>query len=129
MNANDLLDYDLKAVKAVTRYAADLKTVIDIVPAGSIVGKVYSWVLRDGILWWMLYETYLPGKNMFVRNDETALIALNPSNTQVTVITPGIVTDLLGSNPLDSLGNFFKSGTTLIIAGIVAYVFLTRKRK
>lgn len=128
MTANDYIEYDLKALKSVPRLAADLKTVVDIVPAGAIVGKIYSWVVRDGKVYWMLYETYLPGKNMFVLHDEAALQPLNPSTTKVEVFTPGIITDLLGSNPLDSLGNLFKSGTTLIICGVIAYFILTKKK-
>lgn len=129
MTTKDYIDYDLQAIKPVNRLQADLLTVTDTVPAGSYVGKIYSWVTGvNGQIYWELYETYEPGKNMFVRHDPNALKPITPVTANIQVTTPGVVTDLLGENPLTSVTNFFKSGATLLLLGAAALYFFTRRK-
>lgn len=129
MTTNDYVDYDLQAIKPVSRLQADLLTVVDTVEPGSNVGKIYSWLTGSGgQIYWMLYDSYEPGKNMFVKHDPDALKPILPVTANVTVTTPGVVTDLLGENPLTSVTNFFKNGTTLLLVGAAALYFFTRRK-
>jgi len=129
MTADDYVDYELQALQPVTRYQGDLATVVDTVESGSIVGKIYSWYKgADGVVWWMLYDTYEPGKNMYVKHDPDKLKPIVPGTANVVVNTPGLITDLLGENPLTSVTNFFKSGTMLLVAGGVVLYLVTRRK-
>jgi hypothetical protein len=122
--ANDYLDYELKAVKPVTRYQGDLKTVVDVVNQGSIVGKIYSWkVDAAGNVWWMLYESWKPGSAMFVKHDGSALLPVPPSGTKIEVTTPGFLTDF--ANAAGTVGTQILIPVLIAIVGIF---LLTRRR-
>jgi hypothetical protein len=64
-NANDILDKTLYAKKPVNVYSApnNLLTPLYVVSSGNIVGVVYSWVKKDDIVYWHLYD------NTFVTHD------------------------------------------------------------
>jgi hypothetical protein len=64
-NANDILDKTLYAKKSVNVYSApnNLLTPLYVVTPGNIVGVVYSWVKKNDIVYWHLYD------NTFVTHD------------------------------------------------------------
>lgn len=64
-NANDILDKTLYAKKPVNVYSApnNLLTPLYVVSPGNIVGVVYSWVKKNDIVYWHLYD------NTFVTHD------------------------------------------------------------
>jgi len=64
-NANDILDKTLYAKKSVNVYSApnNLLTPLYVVSPGNIVGVVYSWVKKNDIVYWHLYD------NTFVTHD------------------------------------------------------------
>jgi hypothetical protein len=64
-NANDILDKTLYAKKSVNVYSApnNLLTPLYVVNPGNIVGVVYSWVKKNDIVYWHLYD------NTFVTHD------------------------------------------------------------
>ncbi len=110
--ANDYINYTLQAgTKSVPRYQGDLSTVVDVVDPGSIVGTIYSWVTRNGVTYWELYESYAPGSPMYVKHDAD-LIPINPSGTIVQVTSPGFFTDLSNS----SLGTLTKYAGYALLA-------------
>lgn len=122
--ANDFFDYDLKAAKPVQRYAGDLRTVIDTVQQGSVVGKIYSWVQdSSGTVWWELYETWKPGFNMWVKHDPNALLPVPPSNSTIQVSTPGLLEDFANAASAAS-----KNVLLPIAIAIAALAFLLRKK-
>lgn len=64
-NANDIVDKTLYAKKLVNVYSApnNLLTPLYVVSPGNIVGVVYSWVKKNDIVYWHLYD------NTFVTHD------------------------------------------------------------
>jgi hypothetical protein len=54
MTANYYLDATLRAVQPVDVLNHPGGTIIRTVEPGSIVGKIFSWVQRNGTLWWQL---------------------------------------------------------------------------
>jgi len=62
MNANDVIGKCLEAKQTINiRKRASLSSeVIGQVAPGQIVGPVYSWVERDGYIWWM-FDYTIPG--------------------------------------------------------------------
>jgi len=57
MNASDVIDNTLTATIPVNRFFYSLSKVVDVIPAGQYIGKVYGWrIAPDGRLVYQLWE-------------------------------------------------------------------------
>lgn len=117
MTANDYIDYDLIAVQPTQRLQGNLFTVVDTVSSNSVIGKIYSWVTDStGNVYWMLYDSYAPGKNMYVKHNPDTLQAVTPSQSVINVTVPGVLTDLSTAASTGTFGSLIDFGKYALIA-------------
>lgn len=67
MTTADYIGGTLKALQPVQVLTGPTGTVVKTVNAGGIVGKIYSWVVRDGVVFWQLESGQFVkhGQNIF----------------------------------------------------------------
>lgn len=111
--ADYYIDATLEALVPVTVYSSPGGTVLRKVEPGSIVGEIYSWVQRDGDLWWQIKEGGFVkhGKGVFnmkraeltsrgkqeeilkaAREGSSALPPLPPAGAIVKALVPAAIT-------------------------------------
>lgn len=135
LSVNDIIDGNLYALKPISVFNKPDGTVLKTVPKGAFVGKVYSYVQKDGSVWWQLNDL-----KSFVKHtpDSFDLSKLKQSVEAVKVAKQveimKKVEDRLASNTnplyttgkslekgLDSILPDFKSITTIlyVVLGII----------
>lgn len=71
ITADLVINKNLYAKGNVDLYDSPGGKIIRSISDGGLVGNVYSWVTRNGIVYWLFYDTY--GKPYYVKHDSTKL--------------------------------------------------------
>jgi hypothetical protein len=76
VNISKLIDHDLYAKANINAFDSTLKTVKNTFKKGDYIGKIYSYIVRDGIIYYMIYLSYYDYENFiptFVKHDPATI--------------------------------------------------------
>ena len=127
-NISQLLGLQVTAGKPVNVYLSIFEEPILSVPTGSPLGTLFSYVVRDNVLWWMIdnstYGTYYVKDSPGVFNEVDLMAQGAQTNEQLIEQLQeeesGFFDNLIGGG-----GDFLKIGGLLII-GVLAVKLLSK---
>lgn len=132
---SQVIGNSLEAKNDVKAYNRPNGTLVGIFKKGGIVGTVYSYVINNGKIYWMVdgniggYETF------FIEHEEQNLILVEGKKEQTLFqkvtdfLTPNIGGEGIGNIFSDNANNFLKlvKWLIIIILSLLAYKFIIKK--
>jgi hypothetical protein len=127
LTADKVIGQYLKPKRSLPVYEPSLQNIIGSVNPGQIYGPVYSWLERDGQVYWM-FDISIPGQTpgaWYIKHEKDAFELVNEGGSDL--LGYGGLLDEVTITPKSQILKFIKLYG--VIAGLIVLLVVTNKKR